>query len=105
MCAAQMWAETGLGRGLDLAASQQPCSPRHLSLLCPHPVGPKVPPAAHGLPYPDGSPIQKLVAFAIEGTKMDMQAKAKAARPSRVHPAKPRCSRQPPKVRNYNCKE
>ncbi|XP_036078573.1 coiled-coil domain-containing protein 57 isoform X4 [Rousettus aegyptiacus] len=68
-------------------------------------VGPKVPPAAHGLPHPDGSPIQKLVAFAIEGTKMDMQAKAKAARPSRVHPAKPRCSRQPPKVRNYNCKE
>lgn len=64
-----------------------------------------MPPAAHGLPHPDGSPIQKLVAFAIEGTKMDMQAKAKAARPSRVHPAKPRCSRQPPKVRNYNCKE
>ncbi|XP_039715734.1 coiled-coil domain-containing protein 57 isoform X2 [Pteropus medius] len=70
-------------------------------------VGLKVPPAACGLPRPDRSSIQKPVAFAIEGTKMDVQAKAKAkpARPSRVHPAKPRGSRQPPKVRNYSCKE
>ncbi|XP_024902844.1 coiled-coil domain-containing protein 57 isoform X2 [Pteropus alecto] len=72
-------------------------------------AGLKVPPAACGLPRPDRSSIQKPVAFAIEGTKMDVQAKAKAkakpARPSRVHPAKPRGSRQPPKVRNYSCKE
>lgn len=103
--ATQVWAETPrLGPGLDLAASKRPCTLRHLSLVCLHPAGLKVPAAAHSLPHPDSGPIQKPVAFAIEGTKMDVRAKAKA-RPSGVHPAKPRGSRQPPKIRNYNCKE
>ncbi|XP_034881622.1 coiled-coil domain-containing protein 57-like [Mirounga leonina] len=62
-------------------------------------------PAADSLGHPDRSPVGTRAAFAIEGMKMEAQAKAKPTRPSRAHPAKTKGCQRPPKIRNYNLKD
>lgn len=49
--------------------------------------------------------MQTQAAFAIKGTKIEAQAKAKSTRPSRAQPAKPKGCQQPPKIWNYNFKD
>ncbi|XP_025715383.1 coiled-coil domain-containing protein 57 isoform X2 [Callorhinus ursinus] len=62
-------------------------------------------PAANSLGHPDRSPVGTRAAFAIEGKKMEAQAKTKPTRPSRAHPAKTKGCQWPPKIRNYNLKD
>ncbi|KAK2497951.1 hypothetical protein MC885_010961 [Smutsia gigantea] len=57
------------------------------------------------LPHPEGSPSETQAAFAIQGKKVEAQAKTKPARPSRTRPAKPKGCQLSPKVRNYNFKD
>ncbi|XP_058417920.1 coiled-coil domain-containing protein 57 isoform X2 [Diceros bicornis minor] len=61
-----------------------------------------VPPAAKSVQHSDRSPIKMPAAFAIEGMKMETQAKTK---PARAHPVKPKGCQWPPKIRNYNFKD
>lgn len=62
-------------------------------------------PAADSLRHPDGRSVATWAAFAVEGMKMEAQAKALPARPARVPPSKTKGCRQPPKIRNYNLKD
>ncbi|XP_032355016.1 coiled-coil domain-containing protein 57 isoform X4 [Camelus ferus] len=62
-------------------------------------------PAAYGLQHPEGSPTRPWVAFAVEGTKMEAQARGKPTGHPGARPAKPQGCQQPPKIRNYNSKE
>lgn len=62
-------------------------------------------PAAEGSARADGSPVGPGPAVSIKGMRIEAQAKAKPARPSRAHPAKPKGCQQHPKVRNYNLKD
>ncbi|KAM8784468.1 coiled-coil domain-containing protein 57 [Rhynchonycteris naso] len=61
--------------------------------------------AADSPQHLEGSPIKMLAAFSIKGMKVEAQAKAKPARPSRAHPAKPKGCQRPPKIWNYNFKD
>nr|XP_031531803.1 coiled-coil domain-containing protein 57-like [Vicugna pacos] len=63
------------------------------------------PPAAYSLQHPEGSPTRSWVAFAIEGMKMEAQARGKPTGHPRARPAKPQGCQRPPKIRNYNSKE
>ncbi|XP_066091116.1 coiled-coil domain-containing protein 57 isoform X1 [Saccopteryx bilineata] len=62
-------------------------------------------PAAHSPRHLEGSPIETWAAFAIKGMKVEAQTKAKPARPSRAHSAKPKGCQRPPKIWNYNFKD
>lgn len=64
-------------------------------------------PAADGPAREDGNPVGPRATFSIKGMKIEAQAKAKAkaTRPSRAHPAKPKGCQQHPKIRNYNLKD
>ncbi|XP_045428205.1 coiled-coil domain-containing protein 57 isoform X1 [Pipistrellus kuhlii] len=63
------------------------------------------PAAAEGPARAAGSPVGLRPAFSIKGMRIEAQTKAKPARPSRAHPAKPKGCQQHPKVRNYNFKD
>ncbi|XP_072796010.1 coiled-coil domain-containing protein 57 isoform X1 [Vicugna pacos] len=63
------------------------------------------PPAAYSLQHPEGSPTRSWVAFAIEGMKMEAQARGKPTGHPRARPAKPQGCQRPPKIHNYNSKE
>ncbi|XP_045692721.1 coiled-coil domain-containing protein 57 [Phyllostomus hastatus] len=63
-------------------------------------------PAAADRPRPvSGRPRETRAAFAVQGVKMDAQAKATPARPPRAHPANPKRCQRAPKIRNYNVKD
>lgn len=62
-------------------------------------------PVPDSLRHPDRSPARTRTAFAIQGLKVEVHAKAKPARPSRAPPAKTKGCQRPPKIRNYNLKD
>ncbi|XP_028353933.1 coiled-coil domain-containing protein 57 [Physeter macrocephalus] len=88
------WKLLDLGSSPSGLTSQDDSPPEH-----------PAPPAAYSLQHPEGSPVAPWAAFAVEGMKMEAQARGKPARPPRAHPAKPKGCQRPPKIRNYNSKD
>ncbi|XP_035864978.1 coiled-coil domain-containing protein 57 [Phyllostomus discolor] len=89
------WRLLDLGSSPSGLASQDDPAPAELT----------APAAADRLRPANGSPRETRAAFAIQGVKMDAQAKAKPARPPRAHPANPKRCQRAPKIRNYNVKD
>ncbi|XP_007462441.1 PREDICTED: coiled-coil domain-containing protein 57 [Lipotes vexillifer] len=88
------WKLLDLGSSPSGLTSQDDSPPEH-----------PAPPAAYSLQHPKGSPVVPWAAFAVEGMKMEAQARGKPARHPRAHPAKPKGCQRPPKIRNYNSKD
>uniref|UniRef100_A0A8C9EB38 Coiled-coil domain containing 57 n=1 Tax=Phocoena sinus TaxID=42100 RepID=A0A8C9EB38_PHOSS len=88
------WKLLDLGSSPSGLTSQDDSPPEH-----------PAPPAAYSLQHPEGSSLAPWAAFAVEGMKMEAQARGKPARHPRVHPSKPKGCQQPPKIRNYNSKD
>ncbi|XP_026936899.1 coiled-coil domain-containing protein 57 isoform X2 [Sagmatias obliquidens] len=88
------WKLLDLGSSPSGLTSQDDSPPEH-----------PAPPAAYSLQHPEGSSLAPWAAFAVEGMKMEAQARGKPARHPRAHPAKPKGCQRPPKIRNYNSKD
>uniref|UniRef100_A0A480MXM8 Coiled-coil domain-containing protein 57 isoform X23-like n=1 Tax=Sus scrofa TaxID=9823 RepID=A0A480MXM8_PIG len=87
-------------RLLDLGSS-----PSGLTSQDDSPAEHPAPPVAYSLQHPEGSPLRPQMVFAMEGMKMDTQARGKPARQLRARPARPKGCQRPPKIRNYNAKD
>ncbi|XP_073654391.1 coiled-coil domain-containing protein 57 isoform X4 [Tursiops truncatus] len=88
------WKLLDLGSSPSGLTSQDDSPPEH-----------PAPPAAYSLQHPEGSSLAPWAAFAVEGMKMEAQARGKPARHPRAHPAKPKGCQRPPKIHNYNSKD
>uniref|UniRef100_A0A8C3W959 Coiled-coil domain containing 57 n=1 Tax=Catagonus wagneri TaxID=51154 RepID=A0A8C3W959_9CETA len=78
-----MWRLLDLGSSPSGLTSQDDSPPEH-----------PAPAVACSLRHPEGSPTRPWAVFAVEGMKMEAQARGKPARHLRAHPAKPRsCQR------------
>lgn len=95
---------------MNPALQAQHPAPSHLLVTLPPPVSLHLlehpaPPVAYSLQHPEGSPLRPQMVFAMEGMKMDTQARGKPARQLRARPARPKGCQRPPKIRNYNAKD